>query len=193
MDDYKKFLIELMKMTGAERDLTTFLINDSDIKFESQVECINSLLNTGEVPNLFEMDPTNQKEAIMQIVRDNANNENYQGDKWQYFINSVRENLHIVMAFNPIGDTFRTRIRNFPSIVNCSAIDWFYPWPEDALIEVAENKFQGFEMDIGTKDQEAEYLKKLIRICPYIHMTVKKMCVKFEKATKRSVHVTPKN
>lgn len=83
MDDYKKFLIELMKMTGAERDLTTFLINDSDIKFESQVECINSLLNTGEVPNLFEMDPTNQKEAIMQIVRDNANNENYQGDKWQ--------------------------------------------------------------------------------------------------------------
>jgi dynein heavy chain len=76
MDDYKKFLIELMKMTGAERDLTTFLINDSDIKFESQVECINSLLNTGEVPNLFEMDPTNQKEAIMQIVRENANNEN---------------------------------------------------------------------------------------------------------------------
>lgn len=97
------------------------------------------------------------------------------------------------MAFNPIGDTFRTRIRNFPSIVNCSAIDWFYTWPEDALIEVAENKFQGFEMDIGTKEQEAEYLKKLIKICPFIHMTVKKMCVKFEKATKRAVHVTPKN
>jgi hypothetical protein len=56
-----------------------------------------------------------------------------------------------------------------------------------------ENKFQGFEMDIGTKEREAEYLKKLIKICPFIHMTVKKMCVKFDKATKRSVHVTPKN
>ena len=61
-----------------------------------------------------------------------------------------------MMVFNPIGDTFRTRIRNFPSIVNCSAIDWFFPWPEDALIEVAENKFEGFEMDIGSKEQEAE-------------------------------------
>jgi len=58
---------------------------------------------------------------------------------------------------------------------------------------VAENKFQGFDMDIGTKEQEAEYLKKLIKVCPYVNQTVKKMCIKFEKATKRIVHVTPKN
>lgn len=48
-------------------------------------------------------------------------------------------------------------------------------------------------MEIGTKEQEAEYLKKLIRICPFVHTTVKKMCNKFEKATKRAVYVTPKN
>jgi len=32
------------------------------------VECINNMLNTGEVPNLFEADPAT-KDKIMQIVR----------------------------------------------------------------------------------------------------------------------------
>jgi len=75
MEDFNKMLIELMRMTGAECDPTTFLINDADIKFESQIECINNLLNTGEVPNLFESDPTG-KDAILQIIRERANNEN---------------------------------------------------------------------------------------------------------------------
>lgn len=82
MEEFNKMLIELMKMTGGENDQTTFLINDSDIKFEAQVECINNLLNTGEVPNLFENDPTNQKEAIMTIVRDKTKEKTDVGDHW---------------------------------------------------------------------------------------------------------------
>lgn len=26
----------------------------------------------------------------------------------------------------------------FPSLVNCCAIDWFLPWPKEALVSVAE-------------------------------------------------------
>jgi len=69
-------LIELMRMTGADCDPTTFLINDADIKYEAQVECINNMLNTGEVPNLFDNDPTNAKDAIMSTVRELVNKEN---------------------------------------------------------------------------------------------------------------------
>ena len=51
----------------------------------------------------------------------------------------VRERLHIVLAFSPIGAAFRTRCRMFPSLVNCCTIDWFNAWPEDALYSVAES------------------------------------------------------
>jgi len=159
-------LIELMRMTGAECNPTTFLINDSDIKFEAQVECINNLLNTGEVPNLFESDPTNSKDAIMQTVRDKINQENYIGENWNFFVNKIRENLHIAMVLNPIGEEFRTRMRNFPSIINCSAIDWFHSWPEEALLEVAKDKFEGLKLDLGSRDMEEEYIKKLIKLSP---------------------------
>jgi len=58
------------------------------------------------------------------------------------------------MAFNPIGNTFRERVRMFPSIVNSCAIDWFLPWPQDALLEVASDKFSDFNMNVGKKDEE---------------------------------------
>jgi len=59
-----------------------------------------------------------------------------------YFTQLVRENLHIVLAFSPVGELFRVRCRQFPSIINCCTIDWYKPWPEDALSSVAQRFFQ---------------------------------------------------
>ena len=58
---------------------------------------------------------------------------------FNFFINRVRNQLHVVLAMSPIGDAFRNRLRKFPSLVNCCTIDWFQKWPEDAL-EVSVTK-----------------------------------------------------
>jgi dynein heavy chain len=42
---------------------------------------------------------------------------------------------------------FRNRCRQFPSLVNCTTIDWFSDWPGDALQEVA-SKFLAEESQI---------------------------------------------
>ena len=44
---------------------------------------------------------------------------------FNYFVERVRDQLHIVLAMSPIGDAFRNRLRKFPSLVNCCTIDWF--------------------------------------------------------------------
>lgn len=44
---------------------------------------------------------------------------------YNYFIERVKANLHIVLAMSPIGDAFRNRLRMFPSLINCCTIDWF--------------------------------------------------------------------
>jgi hypothetical protein len=36
----------------------------------------------------------------------------------------VRRNMHVVLSFSPVGDAFRERLRKFPSLVNCTTIDW---------------------------------------------------------------------
>lgn len=47
------------------------------------------------------------------------------------YINRVRANIHIVLCMSPLGEAFRTRLRMFPSIVNCCTIDWFMEWPDE--------------------------------------------------------------
>jgi hypothetical protein len=41
------------------------------------------------------------------------------------FVSIVRDQLHIMLAMSPIGDSFRNHIRKFPAIVKCCTIDWF--------------------------------------------------------------------
>jgi len=54
------------------------------------------------------------------------------------FIMRVKANLHIVLGMSP-NEMFRARCRKFPALVTCTTIDWFQPWPHDALRSVAKN------------------------------------------------------
>ena len=40
----------------------------------------------------------------------------------------------------------RNRIRMYPAFVNCTTIDWFSEWPNDALLEVAEKYLEPMEL-----------------------------------------------
>ena len=51
---------------------------------------------------------------------------------------SVRSNLHVVLAMSPVGSGFRNRTRMYPSLVNCTTIDWFLPWPDDGFRSVIQ-------------------------------------------------------
>lgn len=44
---------------------------------------------------------------------------------FNFFVQIVKEQLHVVLAMSPIGESFRNRIRKFPALVNCCTIDWF--------------------------------------------------------------------
>jgi dynein heavy chain len=44
-----------------------------------------------------------------------------------FFVSKVKKNLHVVLAFSPVGDTFRVRARRNPGLVNNTAIDQFHP------------------------------------------------------------------
>lgn len=70
---------------------------------------------------------------------------------WSFLIDRVRDNLHIVLAFSPVGVKFRERARKFPALFNECTIDWFLPWPEEALVSVSETFVRGFN-ELDTKE-----------------------------------------
>ncbi len=107
-----------------------FLFSDTQIKYESFVEDINNLLNSGEVPNMF---PYDERAAVLEACRVQSKKDGLNletpTELWLYFVDRTKANLHIVLCFSPIGDAFRERLRQFPSLVNCCTIDWFKLWP----------------------------------------------------------------
>lgn len=48
----------------------------------------------------------------------------------------------VVLCFSPVGSALRVRARKFPSIINCTAINWFHEWPQEALMSVSKRFLQ---------------------------------------------------
>jgi dynein heavy chain len=121
-----------------------FVFSDTQILHESFLEDINNILNKGEVPNLFKDD---QMAVIFNNLKDKAKENKYPETKdgvYQYFVATVRDSLHVVLSFSPVGSSFRNRCIQFPSIINCCTIDWFNVWPDDALKSVAGRYFKNY-------------------------------------------------
>ena len=55
--------------------------------------------------------------------------------------------MHLSICMSPIGEKFRNYTRNFPALINSTAIDWFMAWPEEALIEVAAKYIDRIDID----------------------------------------------
>jgi len=154
MNEFREDEKSMMRKVGVKGEMTSFVITDNSIKQESFLEDINNILNTGEVPNIFNPE---EKAEVMDGLRPVAKEEERcpegtPAQFWAFFLERCRKNLHLIICFSPIGETFRTRVRNFPSLVNCTTIDWFQEWPPDALESVADRFLKEVHMDDDVRD-----------------------------------------
>lgn len=53
--------------------------------------------------------------------------------------------LQVALCFSPVGNKLKNRSRKFPALVNCTAIDWFHEWPQEALESVSFRFLQKVE------------------------------------------------
>lgn len=103
------------------------------------VEDLSNLLNTGEVPNLFD---AGERYTIGETMRKHAKSlgmkDPSKEELWALFVSRCIKNLHLVLCFSPVG-AFVDRLRKFPSITNCTTIDWFLAWPSEGFNAVASS------------------------------------------------------
>lgn len=115
-----------------------FLFTDTQIVNEEFLVYINDILSSGNIAGLF---PADKEEEIISGMRNKCKEMGMPDTDENCliaFIMRVKENLHVVLGFSP-NEMFRARCRKFPALVTCTTIDWFQPWPHDALKSVAKN------------------------------------------------------
>ncbi|CAH8538577.1 unnamed protein product [Heterobilharzia americana] len=187
-NEWREDLKSLLRHAGGEGKNMVFLMTDSQIKEENFLEDVDSLLNSGEVPNLY---TSEEKAELMDIIQNCL--EASGGSKsvdlsplalYALFVDRCREKLHIVMAFSPIGEAFRNRLRQFPALINCCTIDWFQPWPEDGLIRVANRALHHLDMEDNVRESTVHLFK-------YFHTSITPLSEKFLTHLGRKTYVTP--
>jgi dynein heavy chain len=183
--DWKENLRECLMHAGIENKPIVFLFNDSQVVFESMLEDLNGVLNGGDVPNLYAMEDL---ETIMTTCKPDCVKKRIPPTKlniYNAYISRVMNNIHMCMCMSPIGDAFRTRLRMFPSFVNCSTIDWFTEWPEEALQHVAISALTEHDMQLGNSLQDCV---NFVKNC---QMSVSKASLDFLAKASRHNYVTP--
>ena len=186
VNEWHENLKEILMNAGAKNLPTVFLFSDTQIVTETFLEDINNILNSGEVPNLYEADELEKIVGMVRPLAKKAGKLETRDAVLQHYVYLVRENLHIVLCMSPIGAGFRTRCRMFPSLVNCCTIDWFSAWPEDALYSVAQRTFES-RVELGI----AEHVAALSTMCTRMHMTVKVETDRYFHELKRYNYTTP--
>ena len=183
---FREDLKTLYTRIGAKNEKVMFLFTDTHVADEGFLELVNNMLTSGMVPALYADD---EKEVVINGVRDEVRAAGLGETKeacWRYYVDRCRNNLHVVLAMSPVGDVLRTRCRNFPGLVNNTVIDWFTPWPEDALRSVS----RVFLSDLDLPDQFRETITEHMVLA---HQSVREYSAKFYDELRRHNYVTPKN
>ncbi|XP_034494845.1 dynein heavy chain 10, axonemal isoform X4 [Ailuropoda melanoleuca] len=186
-NSFREDLKNLYLKLGTENKTMIFLFTDAHVAEEGFLELINNMLTSGIVPALF---PEEEKEAILSQIGQEALKQGTGPAKesvWQYFVNKSANNLHIVLGMSPVGDTLRTWCRNFPGLVNNTGIDWFMPWPPQALHAVAKS-FLGTNLMIPV-----EHSGDVVEHVVLVHKSVDEFSKLFLQKLRRSNYVTPRN
>jgi dynein heavy chain, axonemal len=186
INEFHDNLKDILMLAGAKNTPSVFLFSDTQIVTETFLEDINNILNSGEVPNLFDPEEIEKIIGLVRPLAKAAGKVETREAILQHYIYLVRENLHIVLCMSPIGAGFRTRCRMFPSLVNCCTIDWFNAWPEEALYSVAQRIFSA-QQELGI----ADFVNPLSNMCNRMHRIVENETANYFKEVKRYNYTTP--
>ncbi|XP_027374129.1 dynein heavy chain 17, axonemal isoform X1 [Bos indicus x Bos taurus] len=165
---------------------SVFLMTDSQVAEEQFLVLINDLLASGEIPGLFMDD---EVENIISSMRPQVKSLGLTDTReacWKFFIDKVRRNLKVILCFSPVGSILRVRARKFPAVVNCTAINWFHEWPEDALVSVSARFLE------DTEGIQPEVKASISLFMSYVHTTVNEMSKVYLATERRYNYTTPK-
>eukprot|EP00066_Takifugu_rubripes_P027828 XP_011617094.1 PREDICTED: dynein heavy chain 9, axonemal [Takifugu rubripes] len=187
VSDLKMDLASLYIKAGMKNIGTMFLMTDAQVADEKFLVLVNDLLASGEIPDMF---PDEEVEHIIGSVMPEVCALGLMDTKencWKFFIDRVRRQLKVALCFSPVGNKLRDRSRKFPAVVNCTAIDWFHEWPQEALESVSFKFLQKVE------NIEPQMKESFSKFMAYVHMSVNDKSKEYLANERRYNYTTPKS
>uniref|UniRef100_A0A8C3UWT4 Dynein axonemal heavy chain 5 n=1 Tax=Catharus ustulatus TaxID=91951 RepID=A0A8C3UWT4_CATUS len=186
LDDLKT----LYRTAGQKGKGIVFIFTDNEVRDEAFLEYMNNVLASGEVSNLFAQDEIGEitQDLIPAMKKEYPRLSPSGENLYNYFLTRVRNNLHVVLCFSPVGEKFRTRALKFPGLISGCTMDWFQHWPKDALVAVAQHFLASYHIECTE-----EVKQSVVNTMGTIQDIVAEKCVEYFERYRRRSFVTPKS
>ncbi|KAG7202889.1 hypothetical protein KM043_010036 [Ampulex compressa] len=159
---WRRNLRTILRECGGLRRNLTFFISDRQMN-DALLSDIASLLNTGEIPDLFSGD---DRQSIIEMTRLNAQS----GDKnaemsirsvMNYFTEECKNRLHVVLGFSCTSNKFKACMHHHRNLIKQCTINIYEAWPREALVETATKYLRSIETQ---EDRKASAVQACIEI-----------------------------
>jgi dynein heavy chain len=187
VDDLLENFRDMFKLAGVKGIPIVFLMTDSQVVDDRFLIYINAILASSWISGLF---PKDEMDGMFGNLRNEAKAcgiPDIPDEMMKFLVSRVRSNLHVVLCFSPVGDVFRVRARRFPALIMSTAIDFFHPWPREALISVAFKFLEDVEVPSSDiRDQLSVHMAE-------VHLSVTDRSKRYLETSGRYNYVTPKS
>ena len=170
------------KRSGIKGESVCFLMSDADVCDSVFLDFVNQQLTTGRISDIF------QKEDVDSIVSElrpaykerNPGAVDAEDAILEFFWDRVARHFHFCFCFSPSDGALARWSRQFPGLLSACTIDWFHPWPTDALRSLAARFLTGSGDAIAA-------------LVGQIHAMMVRLSSEYFEETGRQVHITPKS
>ncbi|KAI5541278.1 dynein heavy chain family protein family [Trichomonas vaginalis G3] len=110
------------------------IVKDTDLILPIFTERLNVLLTESSIPGLYQGDELQSLIAsVKDVARINGQMVENDDDVYNYFVDKVRNNLHIIFTSNSSKIDMNLKSIQFPSLFATCNINWIGAWSNDSL------------------------------------------------------------
>ena len=178
------------RLASENRQMILFLAENM-IDDDMIIDNLSTLLKNGELSAMLTLEErTLVLESLTNLPENCVNNQ----QKWEFFMKKVKQNLHLILSISISGAFLKKKLRLYPSFLNSMNIDWYLPWPEEALISTAETYMSEGKNSGNLFGDLANNLKlkeKILRIWVENYKDIQKLTERYQQELKGYYYLTP--
>lgn len=178
-----------LRESGIKGKSVCFMLSDSDISDDLLLDYVNQQLIDGRIAGIFQKEDMDSIgiEIRPAFKEKNSQLKDSEENLIKFFWERVSKHFHFVFCFSPSGKNFLRWLKQFPGFLSCCTIDWFYPWPFEALSSLSKRiLYPSVEQSSNIS------CENISKVTSQIHNLMADLSVNYHQECGRMVHVTPK-
>ncbi|KAI3387039.1 hypothetical protein SNEBB_008291, partial [Seison nebaliae] len=132
---FADFIRNVMRITGIENKQVALIFDEDDLSDDYRLTILNSLIKSGQVPSLFSAEELN---GLIQTIQISMEKSYFSYDSYDYFVQKVLANLHIIICIRQDNILFDEYSATFPGFLTHSSIIWNKSWNEENIRSISD-------------------------------------------------------